>query len=88
MDLDARLAEATKKRDALDAECRRIEGRLEAAKSTVLTVEKECRDKGIDPDRIDEVITGLEQRYESLVQSMETDIASATAAIAPFAKET
>lgn len=87
MDLDARLTEATRKRDALDAECKRIEGRLEAARSSLATLEKECRDRGLDPDRLDEAIATLESRFQTLVAGLETDLAAASAALAPFQKE-
>lgn len=87
-DLDKRLEAATKRRDTLAAECRRIEGKLEAAEATLKSVEAECRARGVDPDKIDTVIDQLTSKYEGLVVQVERDVAAADAALAPFLKET
>ena len=86
-DLNKRLEIASKRRDTLAAESRRIEGRLEAAEATLSTVEAECRAKGIDPDNIDTVIQRLETRFSDLVTQVEREVASADAALSPFLKE-
>ncbi len=86
-DLGQRLEAASKRRDTLAAECRRIEGRLEAAEESLRTVEAECRAKGIDPDKIDEVIDKLEAKLNDLVTQVEADVAKAELALAPFLKE-
>lgn len=87
-DLDKRLEAATRRRDTLVAECRRLEGKLEAAETALAAVEAECRSKGIDPDKIDNVIQQLTARYEALVVQIERDVAAADEALAPFLKET
>lgn len=87
MDLEARLDAATRRRDALAAECRRLEGKLEAAEAALSAVEAECRSKGIDPDKIDEVIAQLTTRLESLVMQVERDVTKADADLSPFLKE-
>lgn len=86
-DLGQRLEAASKRRDTLTAECRRIEGRLEAAEEALRTVEAECRAKGIEPEKIDEVIEKLEVKLTDLVTQVEADIAKAEVALAPFLKE-
>jgi len=86
-DLNKRLDMASKRRDTLSAESRRIEGRLEAAESNLAAVEAECRAKGIDPNVIDTVIERLESRYADLVEQIEREVAAADAALAPFLKE-
>lgn len=83
-DLSQRLEAASKRRDTLAAECRRIEGKLEAAEESLRAVEAECRSKGIDPDSIDAVIEKLDTKLESLVSQLEIDIAKAEKALAPF----
>lgn len=87
-DLNRRLEAATKRRDTLAAEARRIEGRLEAAEANLLSVEAECRSKGIDPDSIDTVIDKLTTKYSELVTQLEQDLATADTSLAPFLKET
>ena len=86
-DLSRRLDTASKRRDTLAAESRRIEGRLEAAEAALSSVEAECRSKGVDPDNINDVIGRLEAKYESLVAQIEREVATADAALAPFLKE-
>lgn len=86
-DLDKRLDAATRRRDAIVAECRRIEGKLEAAEAALHEVEAECRSKGVDPTKIDQVIQQLESRYAALVEQVERDVAAADLALAPYIKE-
>jgi len=86
-DLDTRLATATKQREALSASVQRIQGKLESARAALQALEDTCRSKGLEPDQLDETITKLTTRYETLVQQLEQKVASATAALAPFLKE-
>lgn len=86
-DLDLRLKEAVRRRDAVADNVKRIEGRLEAAKQALTEAERECRDRNIDPDKIDEHLTKLETRYAELVSALEIDVAAAESAIAPYLKE-
>jgi len=86
-DLDTRLKNATQRRDSLVASVQRIEGKLEAARSTVETLEAQCREKGVEPDKIDAVIDKLVTRYEDLVEQIEQGVEDAETALAPFLKE-
>jgi len=86
-DADARLKAAVKRRDSVADDVKRIEGRLEAARQALADAEKECRDRNIDPDRIDEHLGKLESRYEELLDNLERDVSAAETAIAPFIKE-
>lgn len=86
-DLNKRLETASRLRDTIAADARRVEGRLEAAEANLRTVEAECRAKGIDPDTIDTVIDRLNTRYTDLVAQVEREVASANVALAPFLKE-
>ena len=87
-DLDRRLEVATKRRDTLAAESRRLEGKLEAAQSALTIVEEECRVKGIDPNKIDALIVQLQAKYKTLVEQVELDVTTADQALSPFLKET
>lgn len=85
--MDARLKEAVRRRDLVADSVKRIEGRLEAARQSLADAEKECRDRNIDPDKIDEHLTRLETRYAELVTSLERDVEAAEQAINPYLKE-
>lgn len=87
VDMDARLKEAVRRRDQVADNVKRIEGRLEAARQALADAEKECRDRNIDPDKIDEHLSRLENRYAELVTALERDVESAEQAINPYLKE-
>ena len=87
VDMDARLKEAVRRRDLVADNVKRIEGRLEAARQSLADAEKECRDRNIDPDKIDEHLSRLETRYAELVTALERDVEAAEQAINPYLKE-
>lgn len=87
MDNDARLKEVLRRRDMVTDNVKRIEGRLEAARQALAEAEKECRDRNIDPDKIDEHLTRLQARYNELLTSLEADVSAAENAINPYLKE-
>lgn len=87
VDMDARLKEAVRRRDLVADNVKRIEGRLEAARQSLADAEKECRDRNIDPDKIDEHLARLETRYSELVTALERDVEAAEQAINPYLKE-
>jgi predicted nuclease with TOPRIM domain len=82
-----RLDRAIKRRDKLRNEVQRVAGKLEAARTELASVEAECRDKGVSPDKLDAVIEQLEQRYEEAVSDLETRIGEAEEALEPFVGE-
>lgn len=83
-DLTTRLEAATKKRSTLEAQVQRIQGKLEAAQKALSSVEDECRRKGVEPDKLDETIVALTERFRQEVESLEQRIADAETAIAPY----
>lgn len=83
-DLNRRLEAVTLRRDTADAKCQRIEGRLEAARTALAEVEKECRAKGLDPANLDATISELKDRYQTLVENLERAMEQAEQALAPF----
>lgn len=86
-DFTTRLNAAVAKRTNLDATLKKAEGRLEAAKQSLATVEAECRTKGVEPDKIDETILRLETKAETLLTQFESELAAAEIAIQPYIKE-
>ncbi len=86
-DISARLQSAVKTRDALASKVERLRGRLEEAQTNLAAVEQTCRDKNIDPDRIDEAIEKLKGRYDAAVTKLTTDLSSVEEALTPFDKE-
>jgi chromosome segregation ATPase len=85
--LDDRLDEAINKRNQIAANKQRIEGRLEAARKSRDEVEAECREKGVDPKKLNKTIKQLEDRYRASVEDLEAKVATAGEAINPFLKE-
>ncbi len=85
--LDQRLDAAISRREDASAKKQRIEGRLEAARTSLDTVESECREKGVDPEKLDKTIEQLEVRYRTSVEQLEQQVENAETALAPFLKE-
>jgi chromosome segregation ATPase len=86
-DLDSRLRAAITRRDNVANTVKRIEGRLEAAKQALSEAEKECRDRNIDPNNIEQHLSNLEGRYADAVATLERDVSAAEIATQPFIKE-
>lgn len=83
-ELDERFDAALKRRSKLASEIQRIQGKKEAAEATLKAAEEACRAKKIDPEKIDDKIKQLEDKYEELVSSLEKEVAEATQKLAPF----
>lgn len=86
-DLSTRLNTAIAKRNTLDSTLKKAEGRLEAAKQALATIEAECRAKGVDPMQIDETISKLETKAETLLSQFESDLTQAEKSLQPYIKE-
>lgn len=84
MTLDERLKVAVQQRDELAAAVQRITGRLEAASKALALVEQECRDKGYDPDTIDDTLRATQAKYEQAVTALEKQVSDARTALQPF----
>ena len=83
-EITTRLQDAVKKRDSLASQVERLKGRLEEAQGNLAAVEQSCRDKNIDPDRIDEAIDKLRSRYDAAVSKLETDLSTVQEALTPY----
>ena len=86
-DLDRRLDAALERRSDLEAKRQRLEGKLEAARKNLEAVEAECRKKGVEPDKLDETITLLSDKYTKLIITLEQEVQAAGTALAPYLKE-
>jgi chromosome segregation ATPase len=83
-DLDQELEEALKRRKTVAAEIERLKGRQEQAAASLKSLEDECRAKKIDPAKIDETLTKLEERYSTIVEELKRDTEEAEKALAPY----
>ncbi len=83
-ELDKPYEEALEKRKALQSQVQRLQGRHEAAELAHEQAKKACRDKKIDPDNLDNLITQVVERYETLVAQVEAQNAEVEKSIEPF----
>jgi predicted nuclease with TOPRIM domain len=79
-----RLEDLIKRRDEAREVLQRSQGRLESARADVKSVEDECREKGIEPEKLPAAITQLEIRYDKAVADLETQIQQVEQQISPF----
>jgi predicted nuclease with TOPRIM domain len=82
-----RLEAAIKRKDAAQRNVQRLQGRLAAAQDDVVSIEKECHERGIQPDKLDAAIAQLERRYEDAVAVFEKDIITVEGKLAPFVED-
>ena len=61
--LDAVIA----RRDKAARNKERAQGRLDSARNSLASVEAEIREKGVEPEKIDEMIEAVERKLEKLV---------------------
>lgn len=85
--LDQRLDDALGRRDDLEANKQRLVGNLESAQKALEDIRQECRDKGVDPDKLDDTLAQLQKRYEEMVQKLEKGVAEATTKLSPYLNE-
>ncbi len=88
MDPKARLEKIQQRMDTSNAAVERTMGRLESARASLSSVREECKEKKIDPDKIDAVIEALSKRYETQASDLEADISKAEKELSPFLGET
>jgi hypothetical protein len=72
--LQQRLEKIREKRSIINQKKSRLEGRLESAEQSLSQVQEECRSKGVDPEKIDEVLLKLSKLYEDQVVLMEKSL--------------
>jgi predicted nucleic acid-binding Zn-ribbon protein len=86
-DVGTQLESLVKRRDRLREQKQRIQGRLDSARSELATIEEECVRRKVDPEKIDAVISQLEQKLADEISSLERRMAEAEAQVAPFLEE-
>lgn len=74
-DLQSQFRASVARRDQALQRVQRLQGRLQAATEALELLEQQCRDKGIDPARLDEYISKLESRYESEMENFDSQVA-------------
>lgn len=82
-----KLEAAIKRRDAAKDSVQRLQGRLAAAQEDVVSIEKECSERGVPPEKLDAAIEQLERRYDAAVASFVLDVASVEEKLAPFQED-
>jgi len=87
MDRRQRLQEALQKRDQLREKVSLIKGKLEAARSEVVTVEEECLQRKVNPAELDSTIQKLQARFDESIQGLEERIQTATAQVGLFTSD-
>ena len=83
-DTTSRLEAAIERRRQAASRTERIKGRLEEALTNLASVEQQCRDRKIDPDRIDEAVAKLRTRYDKAVAAIENDLKQVEDSIRPY----
>lgn len=71
------LDEALKRKQKLEKTLQRLQGRLDVAKSDKLKLDAEIRDKGFDPDDLENVIERLGEQKTLLLTQLETHLQDA-----------
>lgn len=82
--LDQQLEAVVRRRKKVAEALERLKGRKEQAETNLAAVEKECRSKKIDPEKIDEIIQQLEDKYRGVVEEITRDTEEAERKIEPF----
>jgi len=81
-----RLNAAQKKRSTINAEVQKIQGKLESAEADLTKVEDECRQFGVPPENIDAVLVQLEEKFDTSMGQLESDLAASESALEPFTR--
>ena len=82
-----RLDAVSARRDKAARNKERAQGRLDSARNSLASVEAEIREKGVEPEKIDEMIEAVERKLEKLVVSLEGKMDDAERDLAPFLED-
>lgn len=83
-DPKARLESIRRRLSKVNADLQNLRGQYESASKAVAEIESECREKNIDPDRIDEIIEKLNEKFEHEASELEGMITKAEKDLAPY----
>lgn len=65
-----KLASLTRKREELSSKKYQLQGTLKAARERREEIRQKCRDKNIDPDKLDETIEKVRNAYHSKIEEV------------------
>jgi Skp family chaperone for outer membrane proteins len=75
------------RRDKAAETIQRIQGRLDAAKRDLATIEAECVKKGVKPEQLDAAIQQLNSRLDKAVSEFADKVQKVEQSIKPFLQE-
>ena len=83
MDIQA-LNQLIQKRNQLAQDLERLLGRREQAQKNLAEVEADSRTRGIDPDKIEQTLKDLWDRYQKQVPELEAKLAQCAEDLAQY----
>ena len=75
------------RRDSVRDKKQRIMGRLDGAKQDLGAVDDECLRRKVPPEKLDESIQKLDERFGTAVAGLRADIEAAELGVAPYEAE-
>ena len=79
--------ELVKRRDSVQEIVQRVQGRLDAAKKDLASVEDECNKKGVKPDQLDAAIQQLDQRLANALVEFSSKVQEAEKTVTKFLED-
>ena len=87
MEAKEQINQLISKKEALQKNIQRIQGRLDSARADLESIEAELKQRKVDPANLDAVIQQLETRFETEMQMLQKQTAEAEAQITPYLEE-
>jgi len=78
------LEQEVERRERLSADVQRLQGKLESARTNLENVEQECRNRKVDPAKIDDVIRKLQKRYVEAVEEVKRENDATSEQLRPY----
>jgi chromosome segregation ATPase len=80
----ANLEALNRKKSQLEQDRSRIQGHLEQAQKELKSLEDECRAKGIDPEKLPELLEQAKQRYQKDLADFTLALETAEKSLKPY----
>jgi chromosome segregation ATPase len=74
---EQQLQDLIKRRDAIQMEQQRLQAQLEVAAKNIEALEQEFMAKGINPDQIDDFLSRLQERHDTLLADFSSQVLEA-----------
>ena len=84
MDIHEKFKQAVQRRDTLRSKVQRVQGKLEASRETLETIEAESRRRGVEPDELGSTIRQLKTKFEKGVVAFDAELEAAEIQVAPY----